>query len=205
MNHRLTFNLLGILCLATACAVSSQSSVVIPPEFPAAWTISINQETDCPDLTGVFDLTPEVAVLQQSGTWQLSKGNWFDYVLLLPIDQRIDDDLVVSNDSGKYIDNSLAIKTVENDELIQIISPVNNTNDFVLNILDQRAGDFECKDGSIIFPQSVLQGGTEGSFLEGTVLRSLTITRSGDLLFYELIRGQKESQKYFLFRKLSRY
>ena len=69
------------------CAAPDIAPVASMPGPPIEWEVIVEEVIGCPDLTGEYVLTPKVATLQQNGTWRLSTGRWFEFALLIPLEQ----------------------------------------------------------------------------------------------------------------------
>ena len=184
----------------TGCAASSPPAHVATPEPPVKWKVSIVKKGGCPNVTGEYALIPNVAILQKNGNWRISTGTRFDYVLLIPFDRVGGEKWKPNKKSDAYSSTSLVFETNAQEDVIRIISPINNTKDFVAHVFSKNGDDYTCDSDKLVFPEFQIRGGTEGSILSGRIYRHAMITLGGDLLFYEQVQGQETIHKYYLFK-----
>jgi len=85
---------------------------------------------------------------------------------------------------------------------LRIIHQLYNSESYVTHILKKANQDYRCEAGTLVFPEFVKQGGTEGATLSGRIHRQATKTSSGDLLFYEQVRSHKTVHTYYLFKSM---
>ena len=91
-----------------------------------------------------------------------------------------------------------------NGDTLRITNPVKNSKSYESHLLKKAEHDFKCEAGKLVFPEFVIQGGSEGTTLSGRVHRQATKTISGDLMFYEQVRGYETVHKYYLFKLKNR-
>lgn len=195
-----------VICLSSigavimGCAVSSLPEFVAKPEPPMEWQTHLETKAGCPNVTGQYESTPEVAELQKDGSWHVSNGNWYDYLLLMPFSRSTAVKRNPNKDVPGYPPNSLIIQLNEQENTFQIISPDKNNENFQTHIFSEVANDYTCQAGKLVFPEFKIQGGTEGSTLNGKTIRLATVNSRGDLLFYEQTQSHKTIHKYYLFK-----
>lgn len=193
--------LLLVMVVATfGCAAPKPPELVKAPEPPGEWKVIVERKSGCPYINGEYELTPIVAVFQKDASWQISGGNSFDFILLLPFDRVPALKQVPDETSSAFSRNKLLFESSPQGDTLGITNPVGNSNTFETHILKKIENDYQCANGSLIFPEFVIQGGSEGSTLSGRIHRQATKTLSGDLLFYEQVRGYKTVHKYYLFK-----
>lgn len=202
MKSILVYYLIAVSFVTVGCAASRTSPLVIAPGPPVEWSVIKRANVGCPDVTGEYVLTPMVATMKKHGVWQISTGNWFDYALLLPFDRAGVEKQRLNEKSGVYSRSSLVFESTALETVIEIVSPVNNADDFVAHVIRKSRNDYLCEAGSLVFPGFKITGGTEGSVLSGRIYRSATITLTGDLLFYEQVQGHETTHKYYLFKRI---
>lgn len=193
--------LVVLLPLLMGCSTPTVHSLDLPPRPPLEWEISLESKLDCSSVAGEYELVPSLAVLQKDGAWHISTGSWFQISLLMPFDRVDGDRWSPTLKQGAYSKSSLVFDFDTNEEAIQIISPVKNSDQFITHTLRKNAGDYTCKSGTLVFPEFQITGGTEGAVLNGRIYRHVNTTYDGSLLFYEKIQGQESIHKYFLFQK----
>lgn len=190
--------LIGIVIMG--CAVTPLPEFVATPEPPLEWKIQLETKIGCPNITGQYESTPRVADLQQDGLWRVSKGNWYDYLLLIPFNRVTAVKWTPDDVSPEFPHDSLIFVLNEQGNTLRVVSPDKNNESFATHIFSKSSSDYTCDAGNLIFPEFKIQGGTEGSFLNGKTYRQATITSGGDLLLYEQTQSHKTIHKYFLFK-----
>ena len=195
-----SFYLAFIVITITGCATPRLPTFVSAPVPPVGWNVLLEEKVGCPNVTGQYELVPQVADLQKDGLWHVSIGNWYDYLLLIPFD-RVSAHNLSSNDNLP-IDSrfNLLFESKDQGRMLRITSPDKNAKNFATHAFSEAEKDYECQAGNLIFPEFQIQGGTEGSFLSGKIYRQATITSIGDLLFYEQIQSHKTVHRYYLFK-----
>jgi len=199
MKNGNVISLAIVLSLLMGCAAPPVPPFTTPPAPPPEWRVSAENTTECPDITGEFTLIPKVATMQLNDTWLISSGEWLDFALLLPFDRDGGETRKLNNQSEKLAKQSLVFESSDQGSVVQVRSPVINTEDFLVDIFRKNKGDFTCEAGRLVFPEFVIRGGTEGSTLSGGIYRSAALTSVGDLLFYEQLQGKKTIHTYYLF------
>ncbi|MDX2417447.1 MAG: hypothetical protein QNK19_08300 [Xanthomonadales bacterium] len=194
------FCLASVGVLVMGCAVSALPEFVTKPEPPVEWNVQIETKAGCPNVTGKYVSIPKVADLQQDGLWRVSNGNWYDHLLLIPFNRATAVESTPNQTLPEYSRNSLLIELNEQEGTLRIVSPDKNNENFATHIFSKAARDYTCQAGNLVFPEFKIQGGTEGSFLNGKTYRQATITSSGDLLLYEQTQSHKAFHKYYLFK-----
>jgi len=196
------FYLAFVLIAIAGCAAPKPHPFVSAPEPPVEWSIWVEKNSGCPDITGEYELIPKVADFQKDGLWRVSNGNWYDYLLLIPFNRVAADEWTPDETSPAYSRGSLLFDSNEQGDTLRIVSPDKNNENVATHIFSKAENDFTCQAGNLVFPEFQIQGGTEGAFLSGKTYRQATITSSGDLLFYEQTQSHKTIHKYYLFRSI---
>jgi hypothetical protein len=192
---------IGITILSSGCTLPDRAHDVVNSDPPEEWSIASINQGGCPNVSGEFTLIPKVAVLQSSGQWEISLGDWYDYVLLMPLDRAEISKKKLSDYSDKHSKNSLVFMTYIQEGRVEIVAPNYDGDVSISHVLKRENGDFSCEEGGLVFPEFRIKGGTEGGTLSGTIRRIANETKAGDLLFYERIDGKKVTQRYYLFKK----
>jgi hypothetical protein len=191
---------LTVVTALTGCATPILPAFVTAPTPPLEWKVLLEKKAGCPDVTGEYELTPTVAVLQNDSEWSFSKGNWYDYLLLIPFDRVTADKSTRGENSLAYSAGSLLFESIQGGDKLWVVSPEKNTEKFVTHVFRQTENDYQCQAGNLVFPEFKIQGGTEGAYLNGKIYRQATITSDGDLLFYEQVQSHKTIHGYYLFK-----
>lgn len=194
------YYLFGIVAVMIGCAVPMPPELVDAPEPPGEWKVRVEEKHGCPDTNGLYELTPQVAVLQNDYSWEISIGNWYDFALLLPFDRVATINRVPDETPPAFYPNGLLFESSPLGETLRITNPTKNSESFELHLFKQADQDYKCESGNLVFPEFIIQGGSEGSTLSGRIHRNATKTLGGDLLFYEQVRGFKTIHKYYLFK-----
>lgn len=182
------------------CAAPMPPELVKAPEPPVEWNITLERKSGCPYTNGMYDLTPMVAIFQKNASWEISIGNSYDYILLLPFDRVAVLERVPNEALSALSGDELLFESSPQGDVLRITSSVKTSKSFETHILKKTDGDYKCEAGNLVFPEFKIQGGSEGSTLSGRIYRQATKTLRGDLLFYEQIRGYKTVHKYYLFK-----
>jgi hypothetical protein len=189
--------------IATAmigCAVQPPPELVDAPEPPGAWKVTVEKKHGCPDTGGLYELTPSVAIFQKDYSWEMSIGNPYDYALLLPFERVAAIKRVPDETPFAFFRDSLLFESNPLGDTLVVTNPIKNSENFESHVFKQADQDYKCEAGSVVFPEFIIQGGSEGSTLSGRIHRKVTKTLGGDLLFYEQVRGFKTVHKYYLFK-----
>ncbi len=192
------FAFVGIV--VAGCAVPTLPEFEMAPEPPVEWGIQLDSKVGCPNVSGQYELTPNVADLQQDDLWHISNGNWYDYLLLIPFNRAATVESAPGEIKPVYPRNSLLIELSKQEDTLRIVSPDKNNENFQAHVFSEAAKDYACQAGNMVFPEFKIQGGTEGSTLNGKTYRQATKTSNGDLLFYEQTQSHKTIHKYYLFK-----
>jgi hypothetical protein len=189
-----------IVALSIGCAAPKPPELVDTPEPPREWKVTLEGKHGCPNTNGLYELTPKVAVLQKDYSWEISIGNSFDFLLLLPFDRVKALKRIPNETTFAFSHDSLLFESSPLGDKLRITNPIKNSESFESHLFNQADGDYKCDTGTLVFPEFIIQGGSEGSTLSGRVHRQVTKTLGGDLLFYEQVRGFKTVHKYYLFK-----
>jgi hypothetical protein len=190
-----------VVIVLTACAAPVLPAFVTAPEPPLEWNVLLEKKVGCPDATGEYELTPTVAILQNDREWSFSIGKWYDYLMLIPFDRVTADKSTRGGNSLAYSPGSLLFESNEEGDKLWIVSPYRNSEKFMTHLFSEAENDYKCQVGNLVFPESKIQGGTEGAYLNGKIYRQATITSAGDLLFYEQVQSHKTIHRYYLFKR----
>jgi len=204
MNNLHVLSLSCVLLALMGCAAKGPPALVSAPEPPAEWKISVEKRVGCPEAAGEFELIPKVADLQKNGVWLFSDGEWYDFILLIPSSRVKANKWTPSEPLTEYSRSSFSIESEADGDVLRITTPDKNGNYFLTKVFRAAENDFSCESGELVFPEFKVHGGTEGAFLSVRIHRHATKTLSGDLLFYEQVRGFKTVHKYYLFKMKSR-
>ena len=184
----------------TACAAPVMPAFVTAPEPPLEWKVLLEKKVGCPDTTGTYELTPTVAILQNDSEWSFSNGKWYDYLMLIPFDRVTAETSTRDGNSLVYSSDRLLFESNEEGDKLWIVSPFRNNKKLMTHVFSEAENDYKCQVGNLVFPESKIQGGTEGVYLNGKIYRQATITSDGDLLFYEQVQSHKTIHRYYLFK-----
>ena len=193
---------LAFVAAMTGCSAQRLHEFVTAPEPPLDWKITLEKEVICPDATGKYASIPRVADLQKDGSWRISDGTWYDFILLTPSDRVPTEISTPFEKSATYSVSSLIIESKMDGQTLRVTNPDKNGEKLSKRVFSTAEDDYECKDGSLVFPAFEIQGGTEGAYLNGKIFRQANITSDGDLLFYEQVQSHKVVHKYYLFKSL---
>ena len=189
-----------VVLVIVGCAAPRLPAFVTAPDPPMEWKTFVENKVGCPDITGEYELIPEVADLQKDGLWRVSDGDWYDFLLLIPFSRVTADELNPDEDPHEYSRFSLFFESNDKRDMLRIISPDKKSEYFSIHTFREADDDFTCEAGYLIFPEFHVQGGAEGGYLNGKTYRQATITSSGDLLFYEQVQSHKVLHTYYLFK-----
>ena len=194
------FCLVFVGVVVAGCAASTLSDFEMAPEPPVDWGAQLDSKVGCPNVSGQYELIPKVADLQNDSLWHLSNGKWYEYLLLIPFNRAS----AIESTPGEIVPpsshNSLLIELSEQENTFRVVSPDKNNENFQTHVFSQAANDYTCQSGNLVFPEFKIQGGTEGSTLNGKTYRHVTVSSNGDLLFYEQTQSYKSIHKYYLFK-----
>ena len=192
---------LSLIVVATiGCASPTLPELVKAPAPPNEWVGVKKIQMGCPDISGEYEPTPTVAILQKNSSWKISAGKTYDFLLLFPMN-RVEEHV-------QKPDGTASIKTIkgfliESDseaDTLRITHQLKNSANYVTHTFKKANRDFSCEAGNLVFPEFVKQGGAEGVTLNGRIYRQASITLSGDLLIYEQVRSYKTTHAYYLFK-----
>ena len=200
MKNTQSINFVFIVFALSGCATSVLPEFETVPEPPSAWNIVLEKSFGCPDATGEYELTPKTAVLQSGGLWNISNGNWYDFLLLIPFNRVTAVKWNPGENPLVYSPDTLMFELKDEGESLQIVSPDKNNENLVAHVFNKDENDYKCQAGNLIFPEFQIQGGSEGSFLSGKIYRQATKTSAGDLLFYEQVQSHEVIHRYYLFK-----
>jgi len=191
-----------IVAAMTGCAAPKPPELVEAPDPPEEWKIVAERNFGCPDTNGEFESTPTVAVLQNDSSWKVSIGKSYDFALLLPFSRVKGVKQIPDKASSLWFIKGYSFESDPQGDTLRIIHQLYNSESYVTHILKKANQDYRCEAGTLVFPEFVKQGGTEGATLSGRIHRQATKTSSGDLLFYEQVRSHKTVHTYYLFKSM---
>ncbi len=110
MKNTLSVYMIIVVAL-TGCAAPILPAFVTAPEPPLEWKVLLEKKVGCPDVTGEYELTPTVAILQNDSEWSFSNGKWYDYLMLIPFDRVTADKSTRDGNSLAYSPGSLPAAT----------------------------------------------------------------------------------------------
>lgn len=200
MNLKQNYCVAVVIYLLAGCASPKIPEFVSAPQPPVGWGALDDSRIGCAIVTGKFELVPEVAVFQENGSWRISNGSWYDFLLLMPFSRVDSDTWTPSEAKNTYSHSSLFLESDNQGRTLRVTSPEKDSENFATHVFSQTDNDYACQAGNLVFPEFLIQGGTEGSYLSGKTYRQVTITSSGDMLFYEQTQSHKSVHRYYLFK-----
>jgi hypothetical protein len=190
-----------VVIALTTCAAPVLPAFVTAPEPPLEWKVLLENRVGCPNATGEYELTPKVAVLQNDSEWSFSNGKWYYYLSLISFNRVNGEKFIRRENSLEYTPGSLLVESNKEGDTFRVVSPDKNNENFRIHVFSKAENDYKCQAGNLVFPESQIQGGTEGGFVNEKIYRQATITSAGDLLFYEQIQSHKVIHRYYLFKR----